>query len=89
MAQLRVLNRDGKKPRGSFLPRHRTYRLRIRRFDELNAYRGARLGSPKAWKKRNGNAIVNAVVFGSRQGPCADLHAFQALRTDIARLRSL
>lgn len=39
-------NRDRKKAHGSSLPRHRTYVSRIRRFDELNSYRDARLGSP-------------------------------------------
>ena len=63
------VNRDRKKPRGPSLPHHRTYGSRIRRFDELNSYRGARFGSPKFSKKRNGNAIVNAGVFDNRHGP--------------------
>ena len=62
-------NRDRKKPRGPSLPPHRTYGSRIRRFDELNSYRGARLGSPKFVKKRKGSAIANAGVFDSRHGP--------------------
>jgi len=53
-------NRDRKKPRGPSLRHHRTYGSRIRRFDELNSYRGARLGSPKVVKKANGNAMANA-----------------------------
>jgi hypothetical protein len=40
-------NRDRRKPLGLPLPHHRTYGSRIRRFDELNSYRGARFGSPK------------------------------------------
>ena len=53
------------------LPHHRTYGSRIRRFDELNSYRGARFGSPKFVKKRNGNAIVNAGVLNSPLAPDA------------------
>jgi transglutaminase-like putative cysteine protease len=81
-------NRDRRKPRGLPLPHHRTYGSRIRRFDELNSYRGARLGSPKVSKKRNGSANANAGVFDSRHGPCADLLVFHASRTDTPRLRS-
>jgi hypothetical protein len=81
-------NRDRKKPRGPSLPHHRTNGSRIRRFDELNSYRGARLGSPKFVKKRNGSANANAGVFDSRHGPCADLLVFHASRTDTPRLRS-
>jgi len=81
-------NRDREKPRGSPLPHHRTYGSRIRRFDELNSYRGARLGSPMLLKKRNGSAIANAGVFDSRHGPWADLLVFHASRTDTPRLRS-
>ena len=81
-------NRDRKKPHGPSLPHHRTYGSRIRRFDELNSYRGARLGSPKVSKKRNGSANANAGVFDSRHGPCADLLVFHASRTDTPRLRS-
>ena len=63
-------NPDRKKPHGPYLPHHRTYGSRIRRFDELNSYRGAaRFGSAKLMKKRNGSAIANAVVFDSRHGP--------------------
>ncbi len=47
-------NRDRKKPHGPALNG-----LRIRRFDELNSYRGARLGSPKLLTYRNGNAKAN------------------------------
>jgi hypothetical protein len=81
-------NRDRRKPHGLPLPHHRTYGSRIRRFDELNSYRGARLGSPKVSKKRNGSANANAGVFDSRHGPCADLLVFHASRTDTPRLRS-
>ena len=45
---LLMANRDREKPHGSPLPHHRTYGSRIRRFDEVNSYRGARLGSPKS-----------------------------------------
>lgn len=43
-------NRDRKKPHSPSLPHHRTNGSRIRRFDELNSYHGARLGSPKLLK---------------------------------------
>src|SRR3990172_4872018 len=62
-------NRDRRKPLGFPLPRHRTYGSRIRRFDELNSYRGARFGSPKLVKKRNGSAGASACVFDNRHGP--------------------
>jgi hypothetical protein len=62
-------NRDRRKPHGLPLPHHRTYGSRIRRFDELNSYRGARLGSPRFSKKRNGSAMDRAGVLDSRHGP--------------------
>ena len=62
-------NRDRRKPLGFPLPHHRTYGSRIRRFDELNSYRGARFGSPKLVKKRNGSASASAGVFDNRHGP--------------------
>jgi len=43
-------NRDRKKPHGPSLPHHRTNGSRIRRFDELNSYRAARLGTPRVSK---------------------------------------
>ena len=43
-------SRDRKEPHGPSLPHHRTYGSRTRRFDELNSYRGARLGSPSCVK---------------------------------------
>ncbi|ACK78256.1 hypothetical protein AFE_0516 [Acidithiobacillus ferrooxidans ATCC 23270] len=82
-------HRDRKKPHGPSLPHHRTNGSpRIRRFDELNAYRAARLGTPRFLKKANGNAMVSAAVFDSRHGPCADLLMFHASRTVTPRLRS-
>ena len=88
MALCLLSDRDRKKPRGPSLPHHRTYGSRIRRFDELNSYRGARLGSPMVSKKRNGSANANAGVFDNRHGSCADLLVFHASRTDTPRLRS-
>ena len=85
---MRMPNRDRKKPHGPSLPHHRTYGSRIRRSDELNAYRAAGLGTPRFLKKAHGNAMVSADVFDSRHGPCADLLVFHASRTDIPRLRS-
>jgi len=85
---LKTPNRDRGKPHGFPLPHHRTYGSRIRRFDELNSYRGARLGSPNVSNKRNGSALANAGVFDNRHGPWADLLVFHASRTDTPRLRS-
>ena len=83
-------NRDRKKPHGPSLPHHRTHGSRIRRFDELNAYRAARLGTPRFLKKANGNAMVSAGVFDSRHGPCADLlvHPKRRWRSSRSRARS-
>jgi hypothetical protein len=81
-------NRDRRKPHGLPLPHHRTYGSRIRRFDELNSYRGARLGSPRFSKKRNGSAMDRAGVLDSRHGPWADLLVFHASRTEMPRWRS-
>ncbi len=85
---LGMANRDRRKPRGLPLPHHRTNGSRIRRFDEANSYRGARLGSPICSKKRKGSAIDRAGVCDTRHGPCADLLTFHASRTDTPRLRS-
>jgi hypothetical protein len=81
-------NRDRKKPHGPSLPHHRTNGSRIRRFDELNSYRAARLGTPRVSKKRKGNAKARAGVFDKRHGPCADLLVYHASRTVTPRLRS-
>ncbi len=55
----------------------RTNGSRIRRFDEANSYRGARLGSPLCSKTRNGSAIDRAgVVCDTRHELCADLRVF-------------
>ena len=62
-------NRDRKKPCGPSLPHHRTNGSRIRRFDELNSYRGARAGSPMLVKKRNGSASASSGVLDNRHGP--------------------
>ncbi len=83
-----IRNRDREKPHGSPLPHHRTYGSRIRRFDELNSYRGTRLGSPMLLKKRNGGAIASAGVLDNRHGPWADLLVFHASRTDTPRLHN-
>ena len=65
-------NRDRQKPHDPSLPHHRTNGSWIRRFDELNAYRAARRGTPRVSKKRKGNAKARAGIFDQRHGPCAD-----------------
>jgi len=83
-----LLNRDREKPRGSPLPHHRAYGPRTRRFDELNCYLAAKLGSPKLLKYRAVSASASAGVFDRRHGPCADLLVCHASRTLTPRRRS-
>lgn len=79
---LEAADRDGKKPHSPYLPHHRTYGARIRRYDDWNSCRGARQATAKFTKKRNGNALAKAGVFDDLDGSCADMQAFHPLRID-------